>query len=236
MLAVPGRGDEADRVAAARHGRRDPLPQRLPGDEQVLADVGEPVGARVVAVAVGVVGDDRDAGVHGVVDRRGERGRADHRDRDAVRLRRDRGVRGADHLGDDGVLRAGPGRLGNAQQRRGVARAPYWVGTKNGLVVTWLTKVNFHGGVDGKFPAAARGRRSAAAASRMHAASSAEAAAVALTRPGAASSSFRRVGPSFMFERLDRFFDLGVDFSHRGLQSHSLLIRNASGTAGLQRS
>src|SRR5215831_19056408 len=32
--------------------------------------------------------------------------------------------------------------------------SPYWVGTKNGLVVTWLTKVNFHGGVDGKFPAA----------------------------------------------------------------------------------
>src|SRR5215470_2577423 len=33
--------------------------------------------------------------------------------------------------------------------------SPYWVGTKNGLVVTWFTKVNFHGGVDGKFPAAA---------------------------------------------------------------------------------
>src|SRR5262252_6819094 len=33
--------------------------------------------------------------------------------------------------------------------------SPYWVGTKNGFVVTWLTKVNFHGGVDGKFPAAA---------------------------------------------------------------------------------
>src|SRR6266550_5401988 len=32
--------------------------------------------------------------------------------------------------------------------------SPYWVGTKNGLVVTWQTKVNFHGGVVGKFPAA----------------------------------------------------------------------------------
>src|SRR3954451_2826712 len=31
--------------------------------------------------------------------------------------------------------------------------APYWVGTKNGLVVTWLTKVNFHFGVAGKSPA-----------------------------------------------------------------------------------
>src|SRR5262247_3699396 len=31
--------------------------------------------------------------------------------------------------------------------------APYWVGTKNGLVVTWLTKANFHAGVFGKLPA-----------------------------------------------------------------------------------
>src|SRR2546429_5963002 len=30
---------------------------------------------------------------------------------------------------------------------------PYWVGTKNGLVGTWLTKGNFHAGVDGKSPA-----------------------------------------------------------------------------------
>jgi hypothetical protein len=32
--------------------------------------------------------------------------------------------------------------------------APYWVGVKNGLVVTWLTKTNFHFGVLGKLPMA----------------------------------------------------------------------------------
>src|SRR5256885_1734699 len=31
--------------------------------------------------------------------------------------------------------------------------APYWVGVKNGLVVTWLTKTNFHFGVAGNWPA-----------------------------------------------------------------------------------
>ena len=29
---------------------------------------------------------------------------------------------------------------------------PYWVGTKNGFVVTWLTKTKFHSGVSGKLP------------------------------------------------------------------------------------
>src|SRR5687767_1803322 len=33
--------------------------------------------------------------------------------------------------------------------------APYWVGTKNGFVVTWLTKTNLYLGVSGKFPAPA---------------------------------------------------------------------------------
>src|ERR671931_2745157 len=31
--------------------------------------------------------------------------------------------------------------------------APYCVGVKNGLVVTWLTNTNFHFGVEGKSPA-----------------------------------------------------------------------------------
>src|SRR5215813_8126721 len=76
--------------------------------------------------------------------------------------------------------------------------SPYWVGTKNGLVVTWLTKVNFHGGVDGKFPAAfAVLVLLPLLLVDEQAASSAEAAAVALTRP-VPVSSFRRVGPSFM--------------------------------------
>src|SRR5262245_23758144 len=30
---------------------------------------------------------------------------------------------------------------------------PYWVGVKNGFVVTWLTKTNLYLGVGGKFPA-----------------------------------------------------------------------------------
>src|SRR5579872_4520581 len=29
---------------------------------------------------------------------------------------------------------------------------PYWVGTKNGLVVTWLTNTNFHAGCFGRPP------------------------------------------------------------------------------------
>ena len=74
--------------------------------------------------------------------------------------------------------------------------SPYWVGTKNGLVVTWLTKVNFHAGVDGKFPAAELAVLPLLLLDEQ-AASSAEAAAVALTSP-VPVSSFRRVGPSFM--------------------------------------
>src|ERR671918_2840795 len=60
--------------------------------------------------------------------------------------------------------------------------APYWVGVKNGLVVTWLMKTNRHFGVSGKSPAPA-------AASPfwlsllVQAASSAEAARDALVRP-----------------------------------------------------
>src|SRR5215475_8574159 len=60
--------------------------------------------------------------------------------------------------------------------------SPYWVGTKNGLVVTWLTKVNFHAGVDGKSPAVFFVLVLPLLLDEQ-AASSAEAAAVALTRP-----------------------------------------------------
>src|SRR5215831_11350424 len=74
--------------------------------------------------------------------------------------------------------------------------SPYWVGTKNGLVVTWLTNANFHAGVDGKSPAAWLAVLPLLLLDEQ-AASSAEAAAVALTRP-VPVSSFRRVGPSFM--------------------------------------
>ena len=81
---------------------------------------------------------------------------------------------------------------------------PYWVGVKNALSVTWLTKVNFHLGVVGKLPAAAFAADAVPVGAAelldelLHAAMSAEAAAVALNRP-APSSSRRREGPSFMF-------------------------------------
>ena len=78
---------------------------------------------------------------------------------------------------------------------------PYWVGVKNALSVTWLTKVNFHLGVVGKLPATAFADDVGLAPlelDELQAAISAEAAAVALNRP-APSSSRRRLGPSFMF-------------------------------------
>ena len=76
--------------------------------------------------------------------------------------------------------------------------SPYWVGTKNGLVVTWLTKANFHCGLREVPPAVPlSGAVPPLLLDEQQAASSAEAAAVALTRP-VPVSSFRRVGPSFM--------------------------------------
>src|SRR6266516_5659285 len=67
--------------------------------------------------------------------------------------------------------------------------APYWVGTKNGFVVTWLTKVNFHFGVSGKSPALPL---AAAPDLFVQPASSAEAASVVLNSP-APPSRRRRV-------------------------------------------
>jgi hypothetical protein len=69
--------------------------------------------------------------------------------------------------------------------------APYWVGVKNGFVVTWLTNTNFHFGVVGKFPIAPL---AALELSLLHAASRAVAASPALDRP-APLSSRRRVTP-----------------------------------------
>src|SRR5689334_6372110 len=85
--------------------------------------------------------------------------------------------------------------LGRPSSAAASAR-PYWVGTKNGLVVTWLTKANFHAGVFGKFPTVLLAAV-AVLLEELHAASRADAAAVALTSP-VPLSSLRRVGPSFM--------------------------------------
>ena len=82
--------------------------------------------------------------------------------------------------------------------------SPYWVGTKNRFVVTWLTNQNCQAGVEGKFPTTALVAVADAVAvallelDEVQAAISAEAAAVALNSP-APSSSRRRDGPSFMF-------------------------------------
>lgn len=61
--------------------------------------------------------------------------------------------------------------------------APYWVGVKNGLVVTWLTKTNFQFGVFGKLPTAP----ATAVWSSAQAASSPVAASDALASPVPAS-------------------------------------------------
>src|ERR687897_2467079 len=61
--------------------------------------------------------------------------------------------------------------------------APYWVGVKNGFVVTWQTKVNFHFGVDGKFPTVPEPLASAVLSSLVQAASRPVAASEALASP-----------------------------------------------------
>ena len=105
-------------------------------------------------------------------------------------------------VGTVGWVDRAPVQCGVGRPRMAAASAkPYWVGVKNGLSATWLTKVNCHFGVVGKLPAAAFATPDVPAElddELLHAAISAEAAAVALNRP-APSSSRRREGPSFMF-------------------------------------
>src|SRR6266511_2760543 len=72
--------------------------------------------------------------------------------------------------------------------------APYWVGVKNGLVVTWLTNTNFHLGVDGKSPAPAAAALLLSLSLLEQAASSADAASPALASPAPVSSRRRVTG------------------------------------------
>src|SRR6266508_2533857 len=74
--------------------------------------------------------------------------------------------------------------------------APYWVGVKNGLVVTWLTNTNFHLGVEGKSPEPAAAALPPDGSSEPQAASSAAAASEALVRPAPFSSRRRVIGLS----------------------------------------
>src|SRR3954470_13909140 len=71
--------------------------------------------------------------------------------------------------------------------------APYWVGVKNGLVVTWLTKTNFQFGVFGKFPIASELDW---LSDLLQADSSPVAASEALARPVPARSRRRVTAPS----------------------------------------
>src|SRR4029450_6765943 len=70
--------------------------------------------------------------------------------------------------------------------------APYWVGVKKALVVTWQTNTNFHFGVDGRSPAAVAEAESLLLLSLLgHAARRAEAASDALVTPMPPSSRRR---------------------------------------------
>src|SRR5918911_1090593 len=71
--------------------------------------------------------------------------------------------------------------------------APYCVGVKNGLVVTWLTNTNFQFGVEGKLPCPLA---ALAVFFDEQAASSAEAASDALASPAPLSSLRRVMVPS----------------------------------------
>src|SRR5579871_2014031 len=105
---------------------------------------------------------------------------------------------------------------------------PYWVGTKNGLVVTWLMKANFHAGVLGKLPAVFLAAV-AVLLEELHAASRADAAAVALMSP-VPLSSLRRLGPSFMFSVSTASSTLGSTFLIAILQKSS--VRQGSAPRG----
>src|ERR1700731_3363584 len=128
-----------------------------------------------------------------------------------------------------------PPHFGFGRPRRAAASEnPACAGTKNGFVVAWLTNQNCHGGVFGKFPAAAAAGEdeplvappvAPAVELEVQAASSADAAAVALTRPVPASSR-RRVGPSCMLSVCMASSTLGLIFFIRPLRSPSR--RNSS--------
>jgi len=113
------------------------------------------------------------------------------------RAGRDRVVEGDNMVGTVGWWTAH--RSSAASGCRGWRRRPrsrHWVGVKNELSVTWLTKVNCHLGVVGKLPAAALAVEAELLDELLHAAISAEAAAVALNSPAPSSSRRREARPS----------------------------------------
>src|SRR5215210_9152945 len=97
----------------------DPVPHLHAGLEEVLPDVSQRgIGPR--PLAVGVVGDDRDTLVEGLLDRVVERNRVHHRHRYAVGVARDGRVHRVHHLPDDRLLRARPLRRRPQQRLRGL--------------------------------------------------------------------------------------------------------------------
>jgi hypothetical protein len=101
------RRDERGDVAGVELGQRSPA-ELVAGLVEALPDVRKPVGAGVVARAVGIERDDRDASIQRLVHRRPERVLVDDRERDAVGLGGNGRIRGVDHLGHHRVDRAGP--------------------------------------------------------------------------------------------------------------------------------
>src|SRR5580700_8999080 len=120
-----------------------------------------------------------------------------------------------------------PPHFGLGMPSRAAASAkPFWVGTKNRFVVTWLVNQNCHAGVFGKFPATFLAAL-AVLLDEAHAVSSADAAAVALMSP-VPLSSLRRVGPSFMFSVSTASSTLGSTFLIAILQKSSVRQGSAS--------
>ena len=103
--------------------------------------------------------------------------------------------------------------MGVGRSRSAAASArPYWVGVKNGFVVTWLTNQNCHFGVLGKLPATFLVSEPLLLEDEVQAEISADAAAVALNSP-APFSSLRRAGPSFMLRVSTASSTTGSTFS-----------------------
>src|SRR5215211_1858296 len=127
----------------------DPLSHLDTGLEQVLPHISER-GVRPRSFAVGIVGDNGDVVVQGLLDRLVESHGINHRDGDASSVARDGGVQRVDHLRDYRFLRARP--LRRRPKSACASSMPYLVGMKKGLVVTWLIKTKFHSGVSGKSP------------------------------------------------------------------------------------
>ncbi len=120
QVELPRRGDE-QRHLALTHQFDDARAHHLPGQEQVLADIGEPP---VVAAArrIGVVAEHRDAGVERAPDRPVEAFGIDDADGDRVGLAGDCGVHRVDHLRHIRGFRAGP-LIVAAEERAGVVDA-----------------------------------------------------------------------------------------------------------------